>query len=39
MIHAEALQVPTHNFQVTVFASKAECLEHSDQTAGLNTLK
>lgn len=39
MIHAEALQVPTHNFQVMVFVSKAECLEHSDQTTELNTLK
>lgn len=38
-IHAEALQVPTHKFKDVVFVSKAECLEQSDQTVELDTLK
>lgn len=39
LIHAEALQVPTRQFKILAFVSKAECLEHSDQTAEHNTLK
>lgn len=39
MIQAESLHVPTHKFKVVVCVSKAECLEHSNQTAELNTLK
>lgn len=39
MIHAEALQVPTHEFKVVVFVSKIECLKHSDETVELNTIK
>lgn len=38
-IHAEALQVPTPKFKIVGFVSKAECLQQSDQTAELNTLK
>lgn len=39
MIQAESLCVPTNKFKVMVCVSKAECLEHSNQTAELNTLK
>lgn len=39
MIQAEAFQVPTQKFKVVVCVPKVECLEHSNQTAELNTLK
>lgn len=39
MIQAEASQVVTQKFKVVVCVPKVECLEHSNQTAELNTLK
>lgn len=39
MIQAESLRVPTDTFKAAVCVSKAECSEHSNQTAELNTLK
>lgn len=39
MIEAESLRLPTDKFKAVVCVSKAECLEHSNQTAELNTLK